>query len=509
MDPEKPELEGVHRGDRHHGQLPGGHRGDGALVRQGPAPARRRPVHRVRPDGHHQRHPVQAVRRSRTSWPRWTTRSCRTSRPTRRRRTRPTSYDPGNVYSVPWASGMTGIAYDPEKVTGADHQAGRPVEPGVQGQGRHVLRHPGARQLRHAGARHRPGQVHPGRLAEGGRQAQGAEGRRHRPQVLRPELHRRPRQRRGLDHPGLVGRRVPEERLRRHELPVRDPRGGRHDLDRQLRHPDHRGQPGRRDHGDGLLLQDRDRRDAGRVHRLRHAGAGRPGHHQAARGRGDRRGGQGVPGRGRRQPAGLPRRGRPTPSCTTTSTSRRRRSSRSSSPSSNRSSCPDRADARGRRDERSSHGCTAPGPAGALRPDPAGRAVAAPLLRRADGGDAVAVAAGGRRRQRLRADLALADLCGRHHQLPDPDRPVAVVRADHDVMQIVLAFPIAYWIAFKGGRQQVHLPVPAAAAVLRVVRAAHDLVEVHAHRRGHAARAAEGRGACCPPSSTSSAPRRR
>jgi len=27
------------------------------------------------------------------------------------------SYDKGNVYSVPWASGMTGIAYDPEKVS--------------------------------------------------------------------------------------------------------------------------------------------------------------------------------------------------------------------------------------------------------------------------------------------------------------------------------------------------------------------------------------------------------
>ena len=91
--------------------------------------------------------------------------SCPTSRPTRRRRTRTSAYDKGNVYSVPWASGMTGIAYDPEKVTGADHQAGRPVEPGVRGQGRHVLRHPGAGQLRPAGARHRPGHVHPGRLA--------------------------------------------------------------------------------------------------------------------------------------------------------------------------------------------------------------------------------------------------------------------------------------------------------------------------------------------------------
>jgi spermidine/putrescine transport system substrate-binding protein len=29
---------------------------------------------------------------------------------------RKTTYDPGNIYSVPWASGMTGIAYDPAKV---------------------------------------------------------------------------------------------------------------------------------------------------------------------------------------------------------------------------------------------------------------------------------------------------------------------------------------------------------------------------------------------------------
>jgi spermidine/putrescine transport system substrate-binding protein len=28
-----------------------------------------------------------------------------------------TSYDPGNVYSTPWASGITGIAYDPDRIT--------------------------------------------------------------------------------------------------------------------------------------------------------------------------------------------------------------------------------------------------------------------------------------------------------------------------------------------------------------------------------------------------------
>ena len=43
--------------------------------------------------------------------------------------------------------------------------------------------------------------------------------------------------RRGLDHPGLVRRHLPEERLRRHGPQVRDPGGGRHDLDRQLRIP--------------------------------------------------------------------------------------------------------------------------------------------------------------------------------------------------------------------------------------------------------------------------------
>ena len=62
MDPEQARAGEVHQGHRHHGDLPGGHRGHGALVRQGAAPALGRPVHRIRPHGHHQRHPVQAVR---------------------------------------------------------------------------------------------------------------------------------------------------------------------------------------------------------------------------------------------------------------------------------------------------------------------------------------------------------------------------------------------------------------------------------------------------------------
>ena len=53
---------------------------------------------------------------------------------------------------------------------------------------------------------------------------------------------------------------------------------------------------------------------------------------------------------------------------------------------------------------------------------------------------------------------------------------------------------------------QVHLPVPPAAAVLRLVRAAHHLVAVHPDRRGPAAGAAEGHRACWPASSTCSAP---
>jgi spermidine/putrescine transport system substrate-binding protein len=56
------------------------------------------------------------------------------------------SFDPGNRFTIPWQSDLTGIGYNP-KNTGRDHQLQRPLRPGIQGQGRHVHQHAGDRQL--------------------------------------------------------------------------------------------------------------------------------------------------------------------------------------------------------------------------------------------------------------------------------------------------------------------------------------------------------------------------
>ena len=69
---------------------------------------------------------------ARASSPRWTTRSCRTS-PNAGAAYKKRAYDPGNVYSVPWASGMTGIAYDPEKIKTRDHQLADLWDPAFKG----------------------------------------------------------------------------------------------------------------------------------------------------------------------------------------------------------------------------------------------------------------------------------------------------------------------------------------------------------------------------------------
>ena len=74
------------------------------------------PVDRLRPDGHHQRRRVRGVRRARASSRRSTTRRCRTSRRTPAPKYKNEAFDQGNVYSVPWASGITGIGYNPKYV---------------------------------------------------------------------------------------------------------------------------------------------------------------------------------------------------------------------------------------------------------------------------------------------------------------------------------------------------------------------------------------------------------
>ena len=63
---------------------------------------------------------------------------------------------------------------------------------------------------------------------------------------------------------------------------------------------------------------------------------------------------------------------------------------------------------------------------------------------------------------------------------------------------LLLAYPVAYWIAFYGGKLQDRVPVPVAAAVLHLVRDPNGGVELHPVRRRHHLRDAEEHSACCP-----------
>ena len=157
--------------------------------------------HRLRHHGPHQRRSSSPSSSSWATWSRSTTPCCRTSPRTRAPRIKNRSFDPGNVYSVPWAVGLTGIAYNPKYIKTPRSPASGPVEPRVQGQGRHDVRHPGDRELRHVRAGHRPGDVR--RRPTGRRPAEKLKQQRdagHRPQVLRARLRRRAGQGRRVDH---------------------------------------------------------------------------------------------------------------------------------------------------------------------------------------------------------------------------------------------------------------------------------------------------------------------
>ena len=86
-------------------------------------------------------------------------------------------YDPGNKYTMAWQSGYTGIGYNTDEIKEDITSVEDLFDPEVQGQDRHDVRHAGPGEHRAAGDRRGPGQVDARRVAEGGRQAPGAEGR--------------------------------------------------------------------------------------------------------------------------------------------------------------------------------------------------------------------------------------------------------------------------------------------------------------------------------------------
>ncbi len=129
------------------------------MVREGATPAVGRPVHRVRHHGHHQRHPVQAVRGPGLPGP------------SRSLEAPDFKANVGSRTRPPLRLGQrlqpaVGVGYHGHRLQRgpdhpADHETRRPVGPRLQRQGRHDERFPGTRQLRDDEERHQPGAVNP------------------------------------------------------------------------------------------------------------------------------------------------------------------------------------------------------------------------------------------------------------------------------------------------------------------------------------------------------------
>ena len=102
------------------------------------------------------------------------------------------SVDPGRKYSAPYMSGLVGLAYN-RAATGRDITTIDDMwDPGVQGQGQHVLRHPGRPRHAHDVAGQLGGEAHHRDRPEGDRPGQGTEGQGPDPPLHRQRLRRRP-----------------------------------------------------------------------------------------------------------------------------------------------------------------------------------------------------------------------------------------------------------------------------------------------------------------------------
>ena len=185
--------------------------------------------------------------------------------------------------------------------------------------------------------------------------------------------------------------------------------------------------------------------DARRVHQLHHPGARRPGDRQAGRA-------EARPGDDKTllraicdQPAGLPDARPTTPSCTATGSWTNAEETD--------------LEQHLRADLPVMIATAAIGRLAPYLSRPARLALAGDLLRRADAGHAVGVDDDRRPGQRLQADLPLGATT------PTPGRSTTcssirslVVRADRDRRSACcIAYPVAYWIAFRGGSAQVDL----------------------------------------------------
>ena len=88
------------------------------------------------------------------------------------------SFDPGNTYSMPWAGGATGIAWNPNFIHKEITSINELWNPAYKGRVGNDDRPPGHGELRDDQGGRRPGDLGPGRLAQGGAGARPAAGRR-------------------------------------------------------------------------------------------------------------------------------------------------------------------------------------------------------------------------------------------------------------------------------------------------------------------------------------------
>ena len=202
------------------------------------------------------------------------------------------SFDPENVYTMAWQSGMTGIAWNTKFVDEAITSLEAMLDPKYAGHVGMFGNNADAANLAYGRDGDRYGDLHARRLA-GGCGLPATVQRLGRPaQVVRPGLPDGLRERGSLDHDGVVGRRDPTtSSITRSSRPSSSRRrtpaasSGWTTCASRTRSPI----PAGRDHDDGLVLQAGDRGPGHRMERVREPGAGRRRDRPVGRRRGEGR----------------------------------------------------------------------------------------------------------------------------------------------------------------------------------------------------------------------------
>ena len=164
------------------------------------------------------------------------------------------SFDPGNTYSIPWASGTTGIAWNPKFIQTPVTSINELWNPAYEGRVGMMsdIQDLGNFGMLKLGIHPETSTTADWRAAAKVLTAQRDAGlvRGYYQQSYIDELASG----RHLDLDGLVRGHFPAEPVRGHGPEVRHPGRGRHAVDRQHDDPQVRAEPGGRDDADGLVL---------------------------------------------------------------------------------------------------------------------------------------------------------------------------------------------------------------------------------------------------------------